>query len=101
MDEIIPPDIQKDLNLATILHQRASSDYETCLEFNALMSNLLGRLEDAGYSKTADTVMGILIDCNPKTGTQCEKATRIGEKMNKLQNDPLLVSNRASEKSNK
>lgn len=84
MTERIPSDIAADLERAAALHQRASSDYEKCQEFNKLMSDLLGRLEDAGCYRTADKVMTILIDCNPKQGTQCEKATRIGDKVRKL-----------------
>lgn len=84
MAEIIPEDIKKELEGAAILHQRAASDYEKCLEFNKLMTGLLGRLEDAGCYKTADRVMSILIDCNPKTGAQCDKASRIAEKMKKF-----------------
>ncbi len=87
MAEIIPQDIKEDLEKAAGLHQRASSDYEKCVEFNKLMSDLLGRLEDAHCYKTADKVMGILIDCNPKQGSQCEKATRIGDKMKKFQRE--------------
>ena len=84
MPETIPHDIKEDLAKAAALHQRASSDYEKCVEFNKLMSGLLGRLEDAGCYKTADKVMAILIDCNPKQGAQCEKASRIGDKMKKF-----------------
>ena len=84
MAENIPPDIKEDLEKAAILHQRATSDYDKCIEFNKLMSELLGRLEDAGCDKTSDKVMGILIDCNPKQGSQCDKATRIGEKVKKF-----------------
>jgi len=84
MAETVPQDIREDLEKAAVLHQRASSDYEKCLEFNKLMSDLLGRLEDAGCYKAADKVMGILIDCNPKKGAQCEKASRVGEKMKKF-----------------
>jgi hypothetical protein len=84
MAERIPPDIEADLERAAILHQRASSDYEKCREFSKLMSDILARLEDAHCYKAADKVMAILIDCNPKQGTQCEKATRIGEKMKKF-----------------
>jgi len=87
MAETIPPDIKKDLEKAASLHQRASSDYEKCVEFNKLMSDVLGRLEDAHCYKTADRVMGILIDCNPKQGAQCEKAARIGDKMKKFEQD--------------
>lgn len=84
MADNIPDDIRADLDKAVSLHQRASSDYEKCQEFNRLMSDLLGRLEDAGCHRTADKVMTILLDCNPKQGTQCEKATLIGEKTKKL-----------------
>jgi hypothetical protein len=87
MAEKIPPDLKADLEKAALLHQRAASDYEKCVEFNKLMSDLLGRLEDAGCHKTADQVMSILIDCNPKPGAQCEKATRIGEKMKKFEGE--------------
>ncbi|MFH1019213.1 MAG: hypothetical protein V1782_01170 [Pseudomonadota bacterium] len=88
MHEIIPQDIKEDLEKAAGLHQRASSDYEKCVEFNKLMSNLLGRLEDAHCYKTADKVMTILIDCNPKQGSQCEKAARTGDKMKKFEREP-------------
>ena len=84
MTQTIPQDIKEDLEKAALLHQRASSDYEKCLQFNKLMSDLLGRLEDAGCNKTADKVMGILLDCNPKQGAQCEKAARIEDKMKKF-----------------
>jgi hypothetical protein len=84
MAEIIPGEIRKSLEAAAELHQRATSDYEKCLEFNRLMSDLLGRLEDAGCHKMADKVMGILIDCNPKKGASCEKAARVADKMKKL-----------------
>ena len=84
MADNIPHDIEADLEKAALLHQRASSDYEKCLEFNKLMSDLLGRLEDAGCYKTADKVMGILIDCNPKQGSQCDKAARIEDKVKKI-----------------
>lgn len=85
MTETIPQDILQDLARAVELHQRASADFEKCQEFNQLMSVLLGRLEDAGCYRTADKVMGILLDCNPKSGTQCDKASRIGDKMKKFQ----------------
>jgi hypothetical protein len=85
MDERIPPDIEADLARAALLHQRASSDYEKCQEFSKLMADILARLEDAECYKAADQVMAILLDCNPKQGAQCEKATRIGEKMKKFQ----------------
>ncbi|MBU0680834.1 MAG: hypothetical protein KKD73_05365 [Proteobacteria bacterium] len=84
MAEIIPEDIKRDLAKAALLHQRASSDYQKCVEFNKLMADLLARLEDAGCDRMADRVMGILLDCNPKEGSSCEKATLVGEKMKKI-----------------
>jgi hypothetical protein len=84
MAEKIPPDIEADLERAAILHQRAASDYDQCQAFNKLMAEILARLEDAGCDRAADRVMGILIDCNPRQGAQCEKATRIGDKMKKF-----------------
>ena len=84
MPEIIPDDIIKDLEKACSLHQRAASDYEKCVEFNKLMSDLLGRLEDAGCYRIADRVMTVLLACNPKDGAHCDKATIIGEKMKRF-----------------
>ncbi len=81
MNEQIPLDIKKDLEKAVTLHQRATSDYEKCMQFSKLMSDLLARLEDAGCYKTADKVMGILLECNPKEGAHCDSATRVGKKM--------------------
>jgi hypothetical protein len=80
----LPDKIQKDLKKACILHQRATSDYEKCVEFNKLMSDLLARLEDDGHYRYADRVMTILLDCNPKEGSSCEKASISGERINKF-----------------
>ena len=85
MSEILPEDIEKDLARACSMHQRAVSDYAQCTEFSKLMSDLLTRLEDAGCYKTADRVMGVLLDCNPKTGAHCDKATVVGQVMKKLE----------------
>ena len=85
MADIIPEDIQKDLEKACTLHQRASSDYKQCMEFNKLMSDLLGRLEDADCYRAADRVMGILLDCQPREGAHCDKSSMVGEKMKKFE----------------
>ena len=81
MAEEIPDDINKDLRKACDLHQRTTSDYEKCKEFNKLMSDLLARLEDAHCYRLADKVMGILLECNPKNGANCESTNRVSEKM--------------------
>lgn len=84
MSEEIPDDIKKDLIKACALHQRATSDYAICVEFSKVMSDLLARLEDADCYRFADRVMGILIDCNPKEGSSCEKSTLVADKMKKI-----------------
>ena len=84
MADKIPNDIVKDLEKAGGLHQRAVSDYAKCLEFSKLMADILARVEDADCVRVADRVMTILLDCNPKEGTHCEKATLVGEKMKKI-----------------
>jgi len=80
----LPEDIKKDLAKACALHLRATSDYEKCVEFNKLMADLLARLEDIGSFRKADKLMGVLLDCNPKEGSSCDKATLVGEKMKKM-----------------
>jgi predicted house-cleaning noncanonical NTP pyrophosphatase (MazG superfamily) len=85
MVETVPEDVANDLNKACALHQRASSDYKKCLEFNKLMSDILERLEDADCFRAADRVMTILLDCNPRDGAHCDKATLIGDKMKKFE----------------
>jgi hypothetical protein len=82
--EELPDHIQQDLEKACNLHQRATSDYEKCIEFNKLTSSLLARLEDEGHYRVADRVMTILLDCNPKEGSSCEKASITGERVKKF-----------------
>lgn len=85
MTEIVPEDIKRDLVRACSLHQRATADYAKCEEFSRLMSNLLARLEDARCFATADKVMGVLLDCNPKIGAHCDKSTIVGQVTQKIQ----------------
>lgn len=84
MTKNIPDDIKKDLEIACSLHQRAVSDYSQCMEFSKIMSNVLVKLEDADCCKTADKVMSILINCNPKEGAHCDNSVLVGEKMKKF-----------------
>jgi hypothetical protein len=80
----LPEGIQQDLEKACALHERAVSDYEKCREYSELMSSILARLEDGGYYDMADKVMGILLDCSPKTGAHCDKSTVVGQRGLKL-----------------
>ena len=77
-------DIKRDLKNASLLHQRAVSDYAKCLEFNKIMANLFTTLEDTENHKLADKIMGILIECSPKDGSHCEKASQVENKMKTL-----------------
>lgn len=83
-DQEIPVDIKKDLENASVLHQCAVSDYAKCVEFSKIMSDVLVRLEDAECDHIAGKVMSILIECNPKEGAHCDKATVVGDKMKKF-----------------
>ncbi len=84
MNEAVPDDIKRDLEKACILHERAVSDYALCMEFSKLMSDVLARLEDARCYDTADKVMSVLLDCNPKIGAHCDKATIVAQVTKKL-----------------
>lgn len=84
MKEEIPEDIEYDLKRACTLHLQAVSDYEKCTEFSKLMSSVLARLEEAKCYETADKVMSILLDCNPKVGAHCEKSTVVSQSTKKL-----------------
>lgn len=86
MIEQLPTDIEEELMKACELHQRATSDYAQCEKFSKLMSDLLARLEGSDCHHTADKVMSILIDCNPKIGAHCEKASTVGARVEKLGN---------------
>lgn len=77
-------DIESDLKDAVNLHQRAVSDYAKCLQFNKIMADLLSRLEDSEECRLADKVMSILIECNPKEGSHCDRAAQIEKRMQKL-----------------
>ena len=84
MTEKVPEDIKRDLAKASSLHQRAVSDYAKCSDFSKLMSDILARLEDVGCFKTADKVMSVLLDCNPKIGAHCDKSTVVSQVTKKL-----------------
>lgn len=84
MIERVPDDIKKDLQKACLLHERAVSDYAQCMKFSKLMSDILARLEDTRCYNTADKVMSVLLDCNPKIGAHCDKSTVVAQLTKKL-----------------
>jgi hypothetical protein len=84
MSEKLPEELRRDLQRARSLHDRAVSDFSQCVEFNRLMAALMCRLEDEGHYRKADKVMSLLIDCQPKDGARCEKATLVGDRVKKF-----------------
>ena len=81
MVEKLPPEFIKELERVSWLHEQAVCDHEKCREFSQTLSNLLVRLEDLKYYRTADRLMSILINCSPKEASHCEKSTLVGEMM--------------------
>ena len=84
MAEHIPTEIKQDLIKAAALHDRTSADFQKCLEFSKLVSDILGRLEDERCDQMADKIMGILLDCNPREGAHCDNSMRVGDQMKKI-----------------
>ncbi len=84
MADELPEDIHRDFIRARELHRRTSSDYQKCLEFNKLMSDLLAKLEDIGSYRLADRVMSILLECNPREGCHCDSSSRVGDRIGRL-----------------
>ena len=56
------------------LHDEAIANYEKCREFANRMSLFLSKLEDLGCYFLANRAMDILMNCNPKVASHCEKA---------------------------
>lgn len=78
-------EISQQLAQAADLHQRTASDYKKCLIFNRLLAELFDQLEEkSGYQQLSNRLMSILLDCNPREGSQCEKAALVAERIKKL-----------------
>jgi len=56
------------------LHDEAIANYEKCREFANRMSLFLSKLEDVGCYPLANRAMDVLVICNPKVASHCEKA---------------------------
>jgi len=84
MSKALPNEFRPSLERARELHDRTASDYGKCLEFNALLAQLLDRLEDGGHLREAEKVMSLLLDCSPRGGVRCDKSTLVGERVKKL-----------------
>ncbi len=79
MDEKLPPEYIKELEYANLLHEQAVCDHEKCREFSEKLSDILVRVEDMKFYRTADRLMSVLINCSPKEASHCEKASLVGE----------------------
>ncbi|AKB77161.1 hypothetical protein MSHOH_0678 [Methanosarcina horonobensis HB-1 = JCM 15518] len=84
MAEKLPPEVIKELECVSRLHEQAVCDHEKCREFSESLSTLLVRIEDMKFYRTADRLMSILINCSPKEASHCEKATLVGEMMKEI-----------------
>ncbi len=84
MTEKIPAEIVTALAEASRLHQRTVADYLQCVAFSQMMAAILVDLEEAGCPRAADRVMTVLVACQPREGSHCDKALMVGEKMKKL-----------------
>jgi hypothetical protein len=81
MTEKLSPEVIKELEYVSQLHEQAVCDHEKCREFSEKLSDILVRLEDMKFYRTADRLMSVLINCSPKEASHCEKATLVGEMM--------------------
>lgn len=79
MAEKLPREVIEELERVSRLHEQAVCNYDRCKEFSESLSGLLDRLEDMKFYRTADRLMGILINCSPKEASHCEKSTLVGE----------------------
>ncbi|KKG12562.1 hypothetical protein EO95_08325 [Methanosarcina sp. 1.H.T.1A.1] len=94
MTEKLPDEVIKELECVSQLHEQAICDHEKCRKFSESLSELLVRLEDMKFYRTADRLMGILINCSPKEASHCEKSTLVGEMMK----DVVKETHKAAEK---
>ncbi len=79
MVENVPAEIVKDLQSVCKLHEQAICNHDKCREFGESLSELLVRLEDMKFYRTADRLMSILLNCKPKEASHCDKANLVGE----------------------
>ncbi|AKB21022.1 hypothetical protein [Methanosarcina sp. WH1] len=92
MAEKLPREVIEELERVSRLHEQAVCDHEKCREFSEKLSGLLVKLEDMKFYRTADRLMGVLINCSPKEASHCEKSTLVGEMIKNMakeaQNEP-------------
>jgi len=74
MDKQNWAEINKELEQLCKLHDEAIANYEKCREFANRMSLFLSAMEDLGCQPMANRAMDVLVNCNPKVASHCEKA---------------------------
>ncbi len=84
MVDNVPKDIVKDLQFVCQLHEQAVCNHDKCREFSERLSGLLVKLEDMKFYRLADRLMSILLNCNPKEASHCEKANLVEEMMKEV-----------------
>ncbi|HWR24903.1 MAG TPA: hypothetical protein VN278_01605 [Methanosarcina sp.] len=84
VEKNIPTEIVKNLLSICQLHEQAVCNHDKCREFSESLSELLVRLEDMKFYRTADRLMSILLNCKPKEASHCEKANLVGEMMKEI-----------------
>ncbi|MDQ1251495.1 MAG: hypothetical protein QG646_601 [Euryarchaeota archaeon] len=84
VDKNLPNDIIYNLQFISQLHEQAVCNHDKCREFSDILSNLLVRLEDMKFYRTADRLMSVLLNCKPKEASHCEKANLVGEMMKEI-----------------
>ena len=84
VDKNLPSDIINNLQFISQLHEQAVCNHDKCREFSDILSDLLVRLEDMKFYRTADRLMSVLLNCKPKEASHCEKANLVGEMMKEI-----------------
>jgi hypothetical protein len=68
-------EINQEIESLCKLHDEAMANCEKCREFANRMSLFLSELEDLGCQSIANMAMDILLFCNPKVASHCDKAS--------------------------
>lgn len=82
-DEQEAREILQEIEALFIMHQGISQSSE-CRKFSGRCALLLQRLEDAGFSRLADRAMDLLVSCNPKDLSQCDKVRQASNALERL-----------------
>jgi hypothetical protein len=82
-DEQEHKEILHEIEALCIMHEKITQSSE-CREFSGRCALLLQRLEDGGFSRLADRAMDLLVSCNPKDLSQCDKVRQASNALERL-----------------